>query len=268
MAVTDPDGIVTAEFDTRWASVRFTILGTAWPLEVSRITIHRSKGRQPVRIRGGDARAVGGFLVISDNEAPLDSVVSYTVRGYSAADVLVKTVSLSVPTTGAEPGIWLKLAGDPNATSHANQKAISDVISATQGGIYQVAGGQGVGVGVYGGRDATEFGLTLQVLTTDKDAAIANTFRKGRIVLLQHVSKIAPFEAGWYFIKQVSRALFAQADGVEGAIWSIEVAATTRPSGDSAGVAGVSYALLTARYPTYADMKATGLTYFELAQGR
>lgn len=267
MSVTDSDGIVTLDFDTQWASVRFTILGTAWPSAVSRVTIHRSETSGDVRIRGGNATAVGGFLVISDNECPLDSMVTYTVRGYSTTNVLVKTVVLSISTTGAAPGVWIKLAGDPNGTSRGSQKTLSDTSSTTQGGIYQVAGGSGVGVGSYGGQDATEFSVTLQVQTAAEDAALSETFRRGRIVLLQSVALIKPFPDGWYFLKQVRRSLITHADGVEGALWSFEAAASTRPSGDSAGVAGVTYALLKAKYPTYDVMKATGLTYFELAQG-
>lgn len=257
MSVIDPDGIVTLDFDTQHAAVTFTIVGTAWPSPVSRIVIERTVEGKTERIRGGDFPASGGFAAAADNEAPLSAVVGYTITGYSALNALVKTVALSIDTIGAERGVWLKLASDFTATSHTRLKAVSDITSTTQGGIYSILGGRNVGVGAFGGIDPDAFTLTLQSLDGAEIRAVDALLRKGRTVLIQACADNAPFPPGWYFISSARRALFAQADGVDGAIWTLDVTSVSRPSGDTIASSGITFQQDLDQNPTFADRSGT-----------
>ena len=262
-----PDGILEAVFDPAWASVRLIVDGGMWPSAVASITITRSVPGVPmIGVRGVDRLAVvGGSLITSDTEMPLDSSVTYAVTGYSAAGAVVKTASATVATSGAACGAWLKVAGRPNLTCHAVLRDVGEVESTTQGGVYDVAGGGGIAVAEVAGVNADRLAITIGSLSTQQTDAIRAVLEH-RIVLLQSCSH-QPFDSGWYFIESAKRALRGQLATIPGRDFTLQLVGTGIPSGAGQGIAGWSWAGVKGTYPTWAAVMAAKPSWFRLGQG-
>lgn len=86
---TSADGILTCTFDPARTAVQIRVDGDAWPAgsNVSRVTITRApSGQGAIPVRDLERRAAsGGTLLGSDNEAPLDTSVTYRVTGYDTS---------------------------------------------------------------------------------------------------------------------------------------------------------------------------------------
>jgi hypothetical protein len=85
---TSADGILTCTFDPARVAVQIEVNGAAWPAgsDVVRVTITRtSTGHGTIPVRDLERRAVaGGTLLWVDNEAPLDTDVTYACIGYDS----------------------------------------------------------------------------------------------------------------------------------------------------------------------------------------
>lgn len=85
---TSADGILTCTFDPVRVAVQIEVDGSAWPddADVSRVTITRtSTGQGTIPVRDLERRAVaGGTLLWVDNEAPLETDVTYACIGYDS----------------------------------------------------------------------------------------------------------------------------------------------------------------------------------------
>lgn len=265
---TSPDGILEAAFDPAWASVRLVVDGGMWPSSVASITITRSvPGVPAIGVRGIDRLpVVGGFFVGSDSEVPLDSAVRYAATGYSEAGAVVKTSSVTVDTSGAACGAWLKVAGHPNLTTHTVLRDVGEVESSTQGGVYDVAGGGGIAVAEVAGVNADRFTLTIGSLTTQQTNAIRAVIEHHRIVLIQSCSH-EPFDSGWYFVESAKRALRGQLATIPGRNFTLSLVGTGIPSGAGQGIAGWSWASVMGTYPTWAALMAAEDSWFDLMQG-
>ncbi len=263
-----PDGILEAVFDPAWASVRLIVDGGMWPSTVASITVTRSVPGVPmIGVRGIDHLAVvGGSLITSDIEMPLDSSVTYSATGYSAAGAIVKTASATVGTSGAACGAWLKVAGRPNLTCHSVLRGVSEVESSTQGGVYDVAGGGGIAVAEVAGVNADRLALTIGSLTTQQTNAIRAVIEHHRIVLIQSCSH-QPFDSGWYFIESSKRALRGGTALLPGRDFTLQLVRTGIPSGAGQGIAGWSWAGVQNTYPDWAAVTANNPSWFDLMQG-
>lgn len=251
-------------FDPQIAAVTVTVDGTEWSSTVNRVLVQRNAtgAWEPIRGYGSGSRAAGGgSAVASDNEMPLHSTVQYRVQGYNGT-TLVQTLTGSVSTEVAECLSFLKKAGDVNATVRVEQHDTVVIDSSTQGGVYDVAGGQSIAVAAWAGVNADRFTFTAQTSTTAETAALL-ALLKTRVLLFQPCMHEF-YPPGWYFIESVNRALRDAPLLNPGFRWTLSLVRTSVPSGDSASVAGKSYLAVRAAYPTYADL--TG-TYFDVLAG-
>lgn len=265
---TSSDGILEAVFDPAWATVRLVVDGGMWPSAVASITVTRSvPGVPTIGVRGIDRLSVvGGYFIGSDPEAPLDSSATYSVTGFSAAGAVVKTASVTVDTSGAACGAWLKVAGHPNLTTHTVLRDVGDVESSTQGGVYDVAGGGGIAVAEVAGVNADRFALTIGSLSTQQTNAIRAVLEHHRIVLIQSCVH-EPFDSGWYFVEKSNRALRGGTALLPGRDFTLSLVGTGIPSGAGQGIAGWSWASVMGTYPTWADLQAAESSWFDLMQG-
>lgn len=264
-----PNGILQAEYDPAWATTSLIVDGGMWPSPVTAITVVRSvAGVADISVRGVDRRpVVGGFFIGSDPEMPLDSTVTYTVTGYTAAGAVVETSTVSVDTTGAACGAWLKVAGQPNLTIRADLAEVGDVESTTQGGVYDIAGGGLVATSVAEANGLNADRLTLVVRgKTDQQARAIRTTLQSRILLIQSCAH-EPFDPGWYFIDKMTRRLRAQTTSVPGREFTLSMTRTGIPSGVGQGIAGWSWAGVMDTYPTWAAVKAANPSWWDLMQG-
>lgn len=233
---------------------------------IDQVVIERSVGGTWERVRGGKVRTPGGAVRISDLEMPLHSTVAYRILGY-AAGVLVRTLSKTVSTATHHCQTYIKTASDPNATVRIDWPRDEYARSAeTQGGTYDILGGEPLAVGQAQGQRADRFTLLALTKDTATTAALAALLRKSQIFLVQPCEH-EPYPAGWYFAESVTSRLRADGQVLEGRSWTIPVVRVGMPSGDTAGVTGASYRMVQAKYETYAALLAANSKYFDLTRG-
>jgi hypothetical protein len=262
------DGILEAVFDPVWAAVRLIVDEGMWPSAVDTITMFRSvSGEAEVAVRGLESRSVvGGTYVGSDHEMSLETTVSYRVIGYLAG-VLVDEASVSVSTTGSEPGLWIKVAGKPDLTIRCSVRVLSEASSPTIGGTYQIAGGGGAvsqSVSEWSGIGAErlQVGLSLPVADVARFRATMST----RELLLQPVGT-TDIDAGWYFVWDVGRSNPAQVESFTKRWFRLEVERTGVPAGAGSGIAGNSWAVLMEENATWADVLVSYASWFDVLKG-
>ncbi|WP_333812090.1 hypothetical protein [Timonella senegalensis] len=233
---------------------------------IDRVVIERNAGGQWERVRGGDLRTVGGAVRISDLEMPLHSTVTYRILGY-AAGILIRALTKSISTETHHCQTYIKTAADPNATVRIDWPRDEYArVAETQGGTYDILGGEPLAVGQAQGQSSDRF--TLLALTKDAKttAALADLLKKSQIFLVQPCEH-EPYPAGWYFAESVTTRMRADGQVREGRSWTIPVVRVGMPSGDTAGVAGTSYRVVQAKFDTYADLLANTASYFDLSRG-
>lgn len=264
------DGILEATFDPVWAAVRLIVDGGMWPDPVDTITITRAvTGEVVIPVRGVQSRpVVGGTFVGSDHECPLDTDVTYTVAGYGAG-VLVATATVSAPTTGAEWGLWLKVAGKPDLTIRVTWRDLGEVVSKTIGGLYTVAGGGGSLAQTsaqWSGLDSDE--VTIMVATTGpvELARLRAVLTASRILLVQTGSP-QEIDSGWYYVSSVGRTNPAGFPEFEERRFVLQLKRTGIPAGAGGGIAGTTWTALMDTYPTWADVWAAKATWFDVLKG-
>lgn len=262
------EGILEATFDPEWASVGLIVDGGMWPSPVATIRIvRRIAGEADMVVRGVDrVTAVGGYWIGSDIEMPLGAPVSYIVDGYGPTGALVASAHVTVTTDGAGRGVWLKAAGQPNATVRLGLVEVGSITSETQGGVYDIVGGTGVAVGAAGGLNAERFSITVRAMTTSELDAALRTLAT-RILLIQPLARVRPFPSGWYFVESVSRTRANQVDGDETVDLALSVVRTGMPAGVGQGIAGVSWGSVMGTYGDWEQVTDDVATWFALGRG-
>lgn len=269
---TSPDGILTAEFDTTRNLVMLTVDGGMWPVElgvVDSITITRSSpgdGTVPVR-DVVDRRAAGGWFVGSDIEAPMDTDVTYTVTGYDQYGMELGSATVSVVTTGAAWGVWLKAAGRAQLTVRVPLRTVGDQSSATQGGVYQIPDGGGA-VPQFSGVDTTSTPLVLFARTTQQVAALEALLEQERTLLVQ-TGQPEEFRSGWWHVHSVARQNPAQvrSNVFAGRVFRLSMTRTQAPAGAGQIFTGTTYETVRQRFTTYQDVLNQNPTYLDVQLG-
>lgn len=266
---TGADGVLTATWRPEAAAVSLEVLGSAWSSAVVEVRIERRvAGESVVPVRGADrVPAVGGYWVGTDHEQPLESSVTYQAIGYTAAGAQVLSAMVTVSTSGAPHGIWLKAPGKPNLTVRLGMVERGTRSSTTQGGVYNIAGGRGVAVAAASGRDGDTMTLRVRPRSTAELESALALLDEHRVLLIQPVAVIRPFRDAWWFVSSVEEALLTQADRAD--YWDITLNLTRVgvPAGAGQGVVGWSYAAVAGTYATYAALKAAKASYFDVARG-
>lgn len=262
------DGILAAAFVAESNFVTLQTVGAAWPEPIVTVSVTRTAagaGTVPVRDLTHKS-VVGGVLLWSDNEAPLDAEVTYTATGHGDAGQVVAVSTVTVSTSGAEWGLWLKAPGRADLNTQATLSRMGDIDSATDGGSYQVPGGPRIAehAGVVG--DVFDF----DVDTYDAAGASALTalLATTRLLLLQTG---APEEltSGYYRVVRSRRANPAQVriDEVGLRRFTLEVEQVAAPAGEGSGFFGVSHGSIAATYATHQAIADSVASHLDLAMG-
>lgn len=266
---TSSDGILQAEFDPAWATVRLVVDGGMWPSAVDAITIVRQvPGLADVPVRGIEALSVvAGYFVGSDPEAPLESLVSYVVTGLHSG-AMVASASVSVSTEGAECGLWLKVPGQPDLTAHVPFRALSDVDSDTIGGVYQIVGGGMVSqtTAQWSGIESDRATVQVSPRRGQQVARLRAALSAARVLLLQPVGS-EDLDAGWYFVSSVSRGNPGGFDAFGFRVFDLSVQRTGVPAGTGQGIPGVSWSTVAGTYESWSALMAANDAWFDVMQG-
>jgi hypothetical protein len=274
---TSPDGVLTAEFDPDRALVTLLTDGAAWGEDPpDRVTLLRAVGDEtPVVVRGADqALAPGGVLLWSDNEAPLDQVVTYTAQAETFDGTL--TSSVDVATTGAVWGMWVKVPGQPELTTRAPLAGLGDFSRETLGGSWQIPNGptisqsgsgalaQSAGMGALGTQ------VTLQTRSMGDLAALERAVRQapGQVLLIQ-TGEPQDLPSGYYQVTSMVRQNPAgiRPDVVPLRRLVLAVTESAVPAGPASGWSGTTYGDVVAAFATYQDLADADLTYLDVATG-
>lgn len=265
---TSPDGIFEASFEASQNLVRLVVDGGMWPAPVSRLTITRSSAgapTEPVRTANGVAAAGGWFLGVDDG-APMDTPCTYTVTGMNDWGEVVTTTSVVVATTGAEWGLWLKSPGRPQLTCLVTFRGVGDRDAPTQGGIYQVPGGDAIAQ--WSGIDAESFTVEVATDTQAATARLDALLRAERVLLVQS-GQPEEIPSGYYFAAKAPRSNPGQmrSDEEPYRVTALDLTRTTAPVGEGQGFTGTTYETVRQTFATYADVLAGAATYFDVLEG-
>jgi hypothetical protein len=266
------DGILQVEFDPAWAAVRVIVDGGMWPsgAAVDAVTVTRIvAGEADMPVRGIlKTPAVGGYFVGSDIEMDLESTVTYQAAGYANGVLQANSAQVTVSTTGAAPGIWVKVPGQPDLTQHARFRAMSEMTSDTVGGIYQIVGGSSVAqtTAQWSGVDTEKGTLELATAAVVDTASMRVTLNAGRVLLLQPVGS-TDLDQGYYFVSSVARENPAGIESYFRRRFSLSVQRTGMPAGNGQGIPGVTWNQVMATFPTWQDVIDAHATWFDLLQG-
>lgn len=235
--------------------------------DVTTVTASRSvPGGTAELVRGVISKpVVGGYLVATDHEMPLNTLVSYTVAGYSAGGVLVSSATAVVDTTCPDVGVWVKAPGRPDLTVLCIPADLGEIGTATVGGVYQVIGGGSVAVSQFGGIAPTTAQLVLRTDAGQHTRRLRALLDVARVVLLQPVG-LDDLDAGWYFASQANRSNPGKFNAFTFRYTTLNLTAVRPPAGQQGGAVW-TYASVKGAYATYAAVKAAKASYFALTQG-
>jgi hypothetical protein len=241
------------------------------------VSVYRSvDGGSRIAVRGAEmAAAPGGTFVWSDNEAPLDASVTYTVEGYVGGQ-LVGMSSVTVQTVGAKWGAWLKVPGRPELTTLATVRSVGDQSRATLGGAWQIPGGPQIsqsGAGALAqsaGMGALAAELVLTTKSPSDLAALQRAVRQapGQVVLIQ-TAQPEELPSGYYFVSGMSTANPTNLrSDLQPLRWTtLALTEAVMPAGPASGWTGVTYTDVANAFETYQDLDDSGLSYLDLATG-
>ena len=260
--------MASATFDLVTAAVTVEVLTADWPgatpVQVS--IVRRPSGEPEMAVRGWTRRAVvAGHVYATDGEMPLESPVTYTVAGFSSAGASVGAVTVTVDTSGAEHGLWIKAPGRPDLTVRVDVATFDDIGSDTIGGNYQILGGDALAVSQWGGLAPDRVPLTLRTDRGPHTAALRALLTAARIVLLQPIG-LSDIDPGWYFAASAGRSNPGGFDAFEMRYTKLQLETTAVPAGDVAGAVW-TWDMLAATYATWDDVAAAYSSWAGVMRG-
>ena len=250
----------------------------SWVLEVpDRVSLTRSvAGASPVPVRGAQqASAPGGVLLWSDNEAPLDAVVTYTATGYRFG-LVMGTATVNLTTEGAEWGAWLKIPGRPEMTVRAKVRAVGDMTRETLGGRWVIPGGPTIaqaGAGALAqsaGMGPLSATLELTTYNPGDLAAVLRTLEQApaQTVLVQ-TGQPEELPSGYYQAENWTvnnpTGLRSDLEPMRHIILPLVQAAV--PAGPASGWTGTTLQDIYNQFPTLQDIVDADRTLLDLATG-
>jgi len=278
---TSPDGILTCTFDPERVAVQIEVDGSAWPMgsDVQRVTIVRSPaGQGAIPVRDLERRAAaGGTLLWVDNEAPLGVDVLYSCTGYdSLGDAVDPPSEVTVSTTGAADGLWVKIPGRADMVTRVGLQDVGEMTRATLGGSWQVPGGvaiaQSAAASLAQSAGLGSLSTRLQVLTRDagQTAALWQIIGQapGQVVLLQTVPQPEELPSGYYQVANPSQGTLAvRADLYGKRPFFLPITEAVMPAGSGTGLFGATHDDIAQSFSSHTEIAATVASHLELAQG-
>jgi len=243
--------------------------GTGWSTATAATITRSVAGGSPVPVRGVERRpVVGGVLVWSDNEAPMDTSVVYAATGVGFDGPVPLTAT--VETTGAAWGLWVKAPGRADLNVRVALRDFGQTTRQVQGGSWQIPGGQRVAES----SGLAQVSSTIEVATrapAEHDALRAVLeAAPGGVVLLQTGQPAEPeLPSSYYQVTSwsTSNPGRARSDVSGFRVHTLAVDRVAMPAGDSTGFSGVSHDVIAATFPSHQAIKDAGLTHLDLAMG-
>lgn len=255
----------TAVFDPERARVDLRCDSGDWASATDRVTFQRriASGAWET-LPGFEAiPAAGSYALAVDTEMPLDSVVEYRALNRAGTP---STSTVSVDTSGAEWGLWVKVRGSHDRTQRVNWSRVGAISEEALGGIYQVHGGPAVAQ--FDGTSAEE--VELEVWTEGRLAylALRDLFKTDRRVFLQ-TAEPKEIEDGWWFAERVTytnpdQKVTSEINDVRFATMLLR--RIEAPAGALGGAVGTTYAAVRVQYLTYAGIEGSGQKYWQLRE--
>lgn len=265
-----PDGILAAAFDLQRNLVTLQTIGSAWPRPVATVSVTRTvAGAGTVPVRDLTHKTiVGGVLLWSDNEAPLDAEVTYSVTGHDSAGLPVATSMVMVSTVGAEWGLWVKAPGRADLNCVVGFRSAGTIARTSLGGSYTVPGGPRISESA--GLAPLTATLEVSTRTTVQTAALSAVLEQapGQVVLLQTG---APEEiaSGYYWVTSWSldNPTRLRSDLAALRHHSLAVEQVAMPAGRGTGHVGASHESIAATYASHLEIADAVSSHLDLAMG-
>lgn len=233
------------------------------------VTVTRSvPGVDDMVVRGLDGRpVVGGVVVFSDNEAPLDATVTYTAA-WATDDGVFAAQTATVTTTGAAWGLWVKAPGRADLNVQVGFSDAGDLSQTVQGGSWDIPGGGRVSES--SGMALITTSLALTVRTVAQLAALRAVISQapGSALLLQ-TGQPEELPSGYYQVTGISQGnpTHLRSDMQAYRTVTLNVSAVQVPAGDATGFAGVTHDVIAASFASHQAIVDADLTHLDLALG-
>lgn len=179
--------------------------------------------------------------------------------------------TVTVSTTGAAWGLWLKAPGRADLTVLAQLKGRGDVSAPTIGGTFQVH--DGVEVAAWSGVGGDRLTLQLQTRSTAQDAAVRSLLKQARVLLIQS-GQPADFGDGtgsdWWYVENPSQTNpqgYVPSGDYALRYHTLQLVRTAAPAGDGVVYTGQTYSTVYAEFATYQALKDATPTYEDLMTG-
>lgn len=256
------------------ATARLSVEGGEWTEATSRVSFSRwdaTLGTDVPLPGGANIQALGGSAVYQDLEMPIGNFAlssgGYgTLVSYSATNEHGQTLRAQAVSLDVEWGLWLKSRKAPELTTRIEWEQVGDLISDTQGAVYEVYGGPGIGQ--FGGVAPEAFTLYGWVDGRIAYNRLRQLLQADRQVFLQ-TGEPKEFEDGWV---QVTRVSFPNAEnrlietGSGMRYVRLECTRIDAPVGAAKGSLGAPYRLVFTGYDSYQALLDASKTYGDLLE--
>ncbi len=233
------------------ASVEEQMTGPAQFVEIER----SAPGMATERVNSDlPISAPGGWYTGVDAMAPMNAAVTYTITARTEWGEFVVSATVTVDTSGAVWGLWLKNPGDPSLNTRVEWRGIGTRSRATQGARYDPPG-SGFAIVEWDGVGPEEVTIQVATRTGAETRALDALLDKARVLFLQ--SDPSEMPNGYYYVPSVGRDNPAQViDTVEGyRVTAIPLVRSEAPAGESAGyTGGPTFQSVLAQYATFQDV--------------
>lgn len=246
------------------ATARISVQGSEWAEATTSVSFERWDATLGtyVPLPGAQGiQALGGYATFQDLEMPIGIPISYRALNEHGQEISQFANSYAV-----EWGLWLKSRKAPELTTRLEWDGVGDQISDTQGEVYEVYGGSGIGQ--FGGVAPETFTISGWVDGRIAYNRLRQLLKADRQIFLQ-TGEPKEFEDGWV---QVTRVAFPNAEnriiekGSGMRYVRLQCTRIDAPVGAAKGALGSPYRLLYMAYGSYQDLTNSGLTYGELLE--
>lgn len=212
-------------------------------------------------VRGGSAVTISGTNAnIDDYEFPVNVLVTYRVRTYTAGGALVNTFTALMARD--LDVAWLKVPAAPYLNQPVTVVDRSDVTRRSRSALFDVVGRS---FPVMVGDVASSVSYTLQLLTEDatERADLDYLFASGEVVFLHLPSTVDDLIGGYFAVGDVSNAPPLRLS--KRRVWNVPLTQVAPPGPDVVGPA-YTWASVVAEYATWTDLLAANATWSALLQ--
>jgi hypothetical protein len=212
-------------------------------------------------IRGGSAVTISATNAnANDYEFPVNVLVTYRVRTYTAGGALVDTFTAT--TTRDLTQAWLKVPAAPYLNQPVTVVERSDVTRRSRNALFDVVGRS---YPVMVGDVASSVSYTLDLLTEDVAArsSLDYLFASGEVVFLHLPSTVDDLIGGYFAVGDVSNAPPLRLS--KRRVWNVPLTQVAPPGPNVVGPA-YTWASVVADYATWSDLLAANATWSALLQ--